>query len=133
MADVQERHETLLNHIVLPRFLPQVKSEEFHSEELELLRRMVDNVHSFDDSIPANTMAMLDSMVHIHRNRTENTVSAEINRLEPGRTFAMFIRQQNCTLMIQMQGNANDVIVATFPGKLHPNKIYGNPSDIEVK
>lgn len=57
-----------------------------------------------------------------------------------GDTFAMFIRRQNCAIMIHVPANGliniNDepenVIVATFPGSLHPRDIKEHLNDIEV-
>lgn len=59
-----------------------------------------------------------------------------------GDTFAMFIRHQNCAIMIHVPANElintadepENVIVATFPGSLHPRDIYENEnsSDLEV-
>lgn len=51
----------------------------------------------------------------------------------------MFVRRQNCAIMIHMKSveanEANEfgnVIVATFPGNLHPSEVYKYDSDIEV-
>ncbi|XP_031621557.1 uncharacterized protein LOC116339677 [Contarinia nasturtii] len=131
----QTRHESLLNHVVLPRHLPQLRSSELHSQELELLMRMVQNVESLAESIPANTLKMICSLAEVHRTRTASTISNKINDLKPGETFAMFIRRQNCAIMIHLPfasaGGTNDAIVATFPGKINHNEIYENSSDLE--
>lgn len=136
MSEIQAKHEALMDHIILPRFLPQSKSLDFHPQELELLMRMVHNVESLAKFIPANTLKMARSLATVHRNRTADIVAKEINNLKPGETFAMYIRRQNCAIMIHCQSNAqayaNDMIVATFPGRLHPNEVYTNPSDLEV-
>lgn len=98
--------------------------------------RMVYNVKSLANFIPKNTVKMFDSLEIVHRNRTANVVAKEINDLQPGETFGMFVRLQNCAIMIHRQSDAksdsNNMIVATFPGRMHPNVVYKNPSDVEV-
>lgn len=98
--------------------------------------QMVYNVKTLADFIPKNTVKMFSSLEIVHRNRMANVVAKEINDLKPGETFAMFIRRQNCAIMIHRQSDSksssNNVIVATFPGRMHPDAVYGNPSDLEV-
>lgn len=126
-----------MNHVILPRFLPQCKSKFIHSEELELLTRMVNNVESLADCIPLNTMKLIRSMNEVHRNRTASTISYKINTLKPGETFAMFVRRQNCAIMIHAQSagagdSNNNIVVATFPGTINHKKVYESSSDLEV-
>lgn len=98
--------------------------------------RMVQNVESLTEFIPAKTLKMARSLATVHRTRMADIVSKEINDLKPGETFAMFIHRQNTAIMIHSRSNAeaskNDMIVATFPGRVHPNEVYSNPSDLEV-
>lgn len=98
--------------------------------------RMVHNVEYFSESVPANTLKLMRSLATVHRNRMAHIVAKEISGLKPGQTFGMFIRRQNCAIMIHSQSNgkagSNDMIVATFPGRVHPNEVYKNPSDLEV-
>lgn len=129
--------ENLLNQIVLPRHLPQNRSPNFCAEELELLKRMVDNVESLSESVPANTLQMMRTLADVHFKPYPKTIKKNINDLQPGETFAMFVRAQNCALVIHMLSDApadsENIVVATFPGKLHPREVYrGNLSDLEV-
>lgn len=129
--------ENLMNHIVLPRYLPQNRSPNFALEELELLKRMVATVESLSDEIPINTMQMMRSLADVHLKPYPKTIRKNIGELQPGGTFAMFVRSQNCALLIHMlpdeaPTDSENIIVATFPGKLHPKEVYGNPSDLEV-
>lgn len=98
--------------------------------------RMVNNIEYLAKFIPTNTVKMFHSLAKVHRNRVAEIVAKEINDLKPGETFAMFIRRQNCAIMIHRQSSApigsNDMIVSTFPGRVHPDKVYDNPSDLEV-
>lgn len=128
--------ENLLNHIVLPRYLPQNRSPEYITEELELLKRMVENVESLSEVIPINTLQMMRSLADVHLKPYPKTIKRNISNLQSGGTFAMFVRSQNCALLIYMMPEApadsDNIVVATFPGKLHPKEVYGNPSDLEV-
>lgn len=128
--------ENLLNHIVLPRYLPQNRSPNFVTEELELLKRMVKNVESLSEFIPMNTLKMMQSLADVHLKPNPKTIKRNISNLQSGETFAMFVRSQNCALLIHMLSEASadseNIVVATFPGKLHPTQVYGNPSDLEV-
>lgn len=139
--------ENLLNHIVLPRYLPQKRSPNFANEELKLLKRMVNNIKDLLEYIPLNTLEMIQSLDEIHSKPHANTIRNKMIHLKPGQTFAMFIRSQNCVLMIHMLPNgpadsdsvpnvssdSENIIIATFPGKLHPKEVYSNPSDLEVR
>lgn len=128
-------HESLLNHIVLPRFLPQSASIEFHSHELELLMRMMQNVENFAEYISPSTIKMCRSLLEVHRTQTKKVIAQQIRDLTPGDTFAMFIRRQNCGIMIHIPQSGSNAIVATFPGKLRPEEVYrrGHQSDLEVR
>lgn len=98
--------------------------------------RMMQNVENLAEFIPPSTMKMCRSLSEVHRNRTPVTVSRQIKDLKPGDTFSMFIRRQNCGIMIHMHSNSktkSNVTVATFPGKLRPVEVYDHASDVEVK
>lgn len=56
-----------------------------------------------------------------------------------GDTFAMFVRRQNCVILVHMSQDgmvdaekSQNVIVATFPANLHPGEIYKYDSDLQV-
>lgn len=127
-------HEVLMNHVILPRYLPQHKSKNYHHEELALVFNMTENVRNLAKSLPRNTVSMFDRLARVHQTLTPSVVSTEIRKLQPGETFAMFVRRQNCALMVHKppDGNGDRVIVSTFPGLLHPKLIASAGSDIEV-
>lgn len=131
----QEMQEALLNHVILPRYLPQNKPKDFHSEERALLLGMSQNVGLLSKSLPSNTVNMFERLARVHNTLTPSVVSNEIRNLEPGDTFAMFVRRQNCALMIHMPEKRGDdrVILAIFPGNLHPKHISGVEGDVEVR
>lgn len=134
-----EQQNILLNHIILPHFLPASTGPRFHNTELKLFDEMFKTVMDLSHSIPAKTVALFKSMHTIHHKLTPKVVSKEINALQPGDTFAMFVRRQNCTFMVHVppderivHGKPQNAIVATFTGRLHPNEVYNCDSDIEV-
>lgn len=135
----QQWQDMLLKHIILPRYLPQFKSRHFHQTELRLLNGMVENVVKLSEKIPSKTVQLFEKLQKVHHERTPSNISSEINSLQPGDTFAMFVRRQNCVFIIYAPpdenvryGKPKNVIVATFPGNLHPNEVYHCDSDMEV-
>lgn len=101
------------------------------------MREMVANVIGLSGKIPDQTVKLFQSLRTIHDESipSAGTIRTEINALRPGYSFAMFVRRQNCMFIIHAptkNGVPNDVIVATFPGNLHPNEVYQSDSDIEV-
>lgn len=108
---------------------------------------MVKNITDLREFIPINTLEMMQSLDEIHSKPSANTIRKKMIHLKPGKTFAMFVRSQNCVLLIHMLPNepadsetvsnassdSESIIIATFPGKLHPEEVYGNPNDLEVR
>lgn len=139
--NLQSNYENLLTHVVLPRVLPQQTSPDLWQQELDLLSHMSDNVQEMCEWLPPATVRLFESLKKIHMNIRPELVAEEIRMLEPGDTFGMFIRRQNCALMIHMpvEGNTNqptelrNVIISTFPGNIHPKEVYGHSSDIQVQ
>lgn len=133
---IEEKEDgTLMHHIVLPRVLPKKMPDS--STEKDLMDKMVNNVKSLAEYIPAKTVGMLLMLQAVHDNLTMENISKRINDLAPGETFAMFIRSQGCAIAIYVPPDERDndvknVIVATFPGSLDPSEIYAHDSDIEV-
>lgn len=141
----QQKQDMLLHHVILPRFLPQGKSSHFHQTEIQLMHEMVQSVCNLREEIPMETVKLSLNFWKIHHESMPNqsTISTEIKALQPGNSFAMFVRRQNCMFVIHApssqgekaeQANAvpQEVIVATFPGNLHPDEVYKHDSDIEV-
>lgn len=133
----QTTYENLLNHVVLPRVLPEGYLKDHEQQELSLLSIMVQTVEKNCEWIPSATVRLCQCLKRAHMSRTPETVSNEISKLQPGETFAMFVRRQNTGLIIHMPNeqvpNAEKTVtVVTFPGNLHPKEIYNHTSDLEV-
>lgn len=135
--------ESLFNHVLLPRVLPHEKQR--HALELKLMNMMVENVKSLAKYLPPKTVTLFKDFQKVHLECTPKVISESINNLCFGETFALFVRRQNTLFMIYVplgeddsddgddgDGDLEDVIVATFPGNLHPKEIYANDSDIAV-
>lgn len=131
--------ESLFNHVLLPRVLPHEKQRL--SIEMKLMTIMVENVKSLAKYLPPKTVTLFKNLQKVHSECTPKVISECINKLRLGDTFAMFVRRHNTLFMIyapleendgDSDGDFEDVIVATFPGNLHPKEIYVNDSDIAV-
>lgn len=133
---IAHNEDELLEHIILPRILPQEKSSKLYKTELELMKKMVENVENMADIIPSKTGELFQRMQRVHMICEKGNVSQEINALRPGDTFAMFVRLQHTAIMIHVPSNeeindVKNVIVSTIP-TLHPGEIYKHDSDFEV-
>lgn len=127
-----------LNHVLLPRVLPQTRKDSYETG-LDLLNQMVCDIQSLAEfyELPPKTVNFMLKLRQIHTNCTPQTVLSAINRLGPGDTFAMFMRYQDCGILFRVPPNetpndVKNVIVAPFPGCLDPSEIYKHDSDIEV-
>lgn len=115
-------NEFMLTHAVLPRRLPEQKPN--FSQQLRMLNVMIENIQSADQCIPQKTREFFQRFQKIHEYGTSigaGVIHEQIKALHSGDTFAMFVRRQNCTLMIHRLENDYDdhnVVVSTFPGDL---------------
>lgn len=123
----------------MPRVLPEGYPENFEEHELDLLSRLFETVEKYSYSIPKRTVNFFQSLHRIHMNLNAENVFNEINALQPGEMFGIFVRRQNTAFMIHVPKIHNKlkkdqtVTVATFPGNVHPKEIYAASSDLEVK
>lgn len=128
----RDEHEFILNHVILPRYLPPEKPG--YVKQLKLMSSIIQTI--IDTPIlPRKTIDLFVQLKRLHIDTTADNFSAtlknEIKTLLPGETFAMFVRRQNCTLLIHQKENS--VILATFRGDMKSSDVYGHDSDIEVK
>lgn len=126
-----DEHEFHLNHVILPRFLEPQKPG--YGNQLKLMNKMLQCV--FDTPIiPPPTMDLFKQFHRLHVDTTtdnfNNVLKEQIKTLLTDETFAMFVRRQNCTLMIHKQRDST--IVATFRGDMKSSEVYYHESDIEV-
>ncbi|XP_031635809.1 uncharacterized protein LOC116348812 isoform X2 [Contarinia nasturtii] len=127
--------DVLLDHIILPRVLPQTKPRYLYDTEIDLMKKMVKNVEKMSEFIPRKTVEMFQRLQRVHMMLTKENISKEINELCPGDTFAMFVRFQHTGFMIHVPSteainNVQNVIVSTIPN-LHPDQVYKHDTDFE--
>lgn len=138
--DVSCKHkeDVQLHYVLLPRVLPQEKGDLYQVEH-DLMTLFVRNVEDIAASLPSKTVKLFQSLQKVHKVRTSVIVSTEIKALGPGDTFAMFVRFQHSMIVIYVPSDENlddikNAIVATIPGSLHPDEVYGgNQIDLEVR
>lgn len=133
----------LLDHVILPRVLPQHKSSYTH--EQALIDQIIENVDGMSDWLPPKTVEMMKRLKRVNYECTPTVISELINELRsPGDTFSMFVRWQNTAVIFYIPkdtldtkvsngGEPDHITVAIFPGCLHPRVVYDNDSDVEVK
>lgn len=140
-SDEQDIQDMILNFAILPRVLPQEKSTKLHQIELDLVAQMIKNVMNLSGILPIKTIELFEKLkkIHGHTVPNEDDITDQIKSLRSGDTFAIFVRRQNTTFIVYAPPNQNpdgkepeDVIVATFPGNLHPTEVYKHESDMEV-
>lgn len=127
----QDENVFFLNHVILPRFLPAEK--QGYAKQLKLMNMMINTILR-TDQLPQKTIDLFEQFQRLHIETTTENLSRElrqqISSLQSGETFAMFVRRQNCTLLVQKQRNS--VILATFRGDMKSCEVYRHDSDIEV-
>lgn len=132
MKILLEMKNTFENVTFLNRYLPPEKPG--YVKQLKLMNAFIQNVSDIPAVIPAKTMDLFMQFERIHLNTPVDNLKAElakeIRSLQAGKTFAMFVRRQNCTLLIHKK--AHGVILATFRGDMKSSDVYSYESDIEV-
>lgn len=135
-SDVEVDNEFMLNHVVLPRYLPEKRPQ--YPQQLALISELLKAISYLNDWIPPKTVEFFKRFEKLHSNGTSTSSSLireQIDSLGADDTFAMFVRRQYCTIIIHKlseNDGLNDVVVATFPGDLSSSQIYKHESDIEV-
>lgn len=128
--DLREIHDHLLNHIILPRFLPDKLPEMDDNHESYLMNKFLETIKDCAEWIPDRTTEAMKAFKKTHDNRTGESISEQIKKLEPGHTFSMLIKNQKCVFMIHVpyddinENETNVVQIATFPSCVIPNEMY---------
>lgn len=129
-AEIDE-NEFILNHVVLPRYLPP--EQMTYAKQLELAKLFVKNILDTPQT-PEETIKFFKQFERVHQDVSANALipilSEELESLQPNDTLAMIVHRQNCTLLIKKR--EDDVILATFRCDIDANEIYSHESDLEV-
>lgn len=128
----RDEHEFCLNHVILPRFLPAKKPG--FADQVKLMNAMIDTILQ-TQHIPRKTIDFFRQFKRLHNATTPNEsfsreLRDQLQSLAAGETFAMFVRRQNCTLLVQKLRTG--MILSTFRGDMKNCDVYGYESDIEV-
>ncbi|XP_055325640.1 uncharacterized protein LOC129579505 [Sitodiplosis mosellana] len=127
-------NDALMDHVLLPRVLPQKTPENLLSTELKIISEMIRIADNWATKwLPQKTAELLQMLQSFHIECTPHIVWESINNLHSGDNFAMFVRTQLCGIMIHVppDESSDDVIVATFPGSLDSTEIYSRDSGIQ--
>lgn len=125
--------QQLLIDVVLPRHIPYEKDTSHFGQELQMLCRMREAVHGLATYLPDETVRMFETFERVHLANSADVTAEEIDQLQPGSTFAMFVRRQNLGFMCyRPKDGAESVIVSTFHTRLAAGQVYSYPLDVEV-
>lgn len=131
-------YESLLNHVILPRSLPKELPENALNDEMVLIAKMTEAVISCTGWIPERIVRNFQRFKRTHSNLIGKTVSQEIDALEPGDTFAVLVKGQQCVFIVHMPLCERDVYgtkmvqIGTFPSTPPLKEIYKCSGDLQV-
>lgn len=130
----------LLNHIISPRYIANDVSDNLSTQEAALLTRMEEIICSEKSWVPLETEQLFRAFVRTYQSNGDvGEILNGLNSLEPGHTFAMYVREQKTVFMchtppnnVTMNNNGvdevNQVIVATFAVQcVNAKDIYAHP------
>lgn len=100
-----EIYENLLRNVVLSRVLTKNILDDKDEQELILVRMWANAIRNCHKWIPRKTIQIFDRFELTQDDRTAETVSEQINALQPGETFAILLREQRTVFMIRMPAN----------------------------
>lgn len=133
-----EDDDMLMDHVLLPRVLSQKSPEKLFNTEVYIINQMTRIADDWaTKGLPPKSAELLQMLMTFHIECNPKNISENINNLQPGDNFAMFVREQHCAILFHVPSkeNADDIIVAVFPGSLDPSEIYiiSQDSGIEVR
>lgn len=131
MDDLRQVYDQVLNHIILPRVLPDKLPEKEHVHESCLTEKFLYTINECAEWIPEKTIKAMKQFKDTHDNRTSGEfISEQIKSLESGDTFSMFIKNQKCVFLVHVPDdeiNENEttlVQIATFPSCVLLSEMY---------
>lgn len=113
--DIRVPIAELIPHVFLPLKLPRETSKNLVKEENHLLSLMQQTIADYH-FIPeiAETRSLFDTWVNVQVN--QRGTREAIRNLQPGQLFALYVRAQNCGLLISIpKQSPDDIIWSTFP------------------
>lgn len=144
--------EQLLIDVVLPRYIPPDCVTDKYERNIALVYRMQETIHSLAEWLPVKTVEMFDTFARVNHTMEPANIANELTNLQPGSTFAMFVRRQHMGFICHRPSVANEsmetcsvesanestnttekVIVATFHTRIPATQLYQNSVDLEVR
>lgn len=129
-----------MDHVFLPqKLLEAVPADELHTTEVALLQWITKIIKNFDENEPLDaTKHLFQNMADIYGENDLNylNVAAQLDNLQAGQMFGIFLREQNCGVLIyspkDITSLVNRRIISTFQSSVENKVISGNSGDIQV-
>lgn len=123
--DVEDIGKRLIPHVFLPLKLPDEISDFLISEENQLLWSLQQTIQRYE-IIPQiqQTCSVFKTWVQIQTRDFE--IGDQIRTLQPGQLFALYVRAQNCGLIISIpKHDPNEIVWSTFPASQKNHDVTG--------
>lgn len=127
-------YELLVDHVFLPKRITGIHPKEIDQQENLLLSFIWDSMIHSHIELRDSTNHLFETMVniHCHGGMEKTRISDHIKSISPGQMIGLFIRQQNCGLLIYRQPQNREIIVSTFQASVPNEIICSSPSDVQV-
>lgn len=112
----------LIPHVFLPLKLPGKISKSLITDENHLLSLLLQTIREYE-FIPQikETCSLFETWFEVQINGCD-----KIQNLQPGQMFALYVRAQNCGLLISIpKHSSNDIIWSTFPASQRSKTVTG--------
>lgn len=120
----------LIPHVFLPLQLPGKASVNTIAEENSLLSLLLQTIRESLEFIPQikKTLSIFETWNEIQANgeRGPSSISNAIQTMQHGQLFALYVRAQNCGLLISIpEGRPDTIIWSTFPASQRSDTVTG--------
>lgn len=120
----------LIRHVFLPLRLPGPVSGNIIAEENCLLSLLLQTIRETQRVIPQikKTLTVFETWVDVQGNGNSepSRISNAIKTMQPGQMYALYVRAQNCGLLISIpEGRSDSIIWSTFPASQKSETVTG--------
>lgn len=141
---IVDAHNDISTHMVWPRYLPQCENKNLSKHEELMIDTLIRTLKWFNENAAEKPLKIIEKTIKLFNDvkgikvaPEAKDVSNKICSLKAGEMMAMHVRQQNCGFIVykplsKEPGQANKVIVSTFPTGLPADEIYKHSSDVQV-
>lgn len=122
----------LIPHVFLPLELPgEIDLNSVASDENQLLSLLLHTIQQFKHiSEVEETCVIFETWVKVQvkGHCGISNIRDGIRNLPPGRLFPLYVRAQNCGLLISIpKGNPENIVWSTFPASQKSSTVTGEP------